>query len=256
MERSFIEHNPYHTQKPCFWKNSIFITMWVMEIMVTIPATTANLGPGFDCLGMALALHNQVTFSVLESGLEVHVQGEGADSLPVDNRNLVVQAAERVFAHLGHRPAGLRVQQQNHIPVGSGLGSSAAAVLGGLLAANDLVNGDLAPADLLRMAVEMEGHPDNVAAAYYGGLVVVNQDGDQYHVDRVAMPPMKVVLVLPQVSLSTAAARAVLPGQVSLADAVFNTGRVAALVRPWLVPTMPNWPGRRKIGGTKHIGCR
>lgn len=201
------------------------------HVTVSIPATTANLGPGFDTLGMALGLYNEVRFTAVESGLQFVVSGEGADRLPADHRNLVYRAAQAVFAIVGRRPAGLRIEQDNKIPVGSGMGSSASAVVGGLLAANALIEGGLSREELLRIAVGMEGHPDNVTPALYGGLTLVNtlRDG-ALHVTHLALPPLQATLVLPRYQLLTSEARAALPTHVSMGDAVFNIGRVALLV--------------------------
>jgi homoserine kinase len=176
-------------------------------------------------------LYNRVTLSVASSGLAVTIRGEGAEELPAGPTNLTVIAAERVFARLGRRPAGLHVLQENVIPIGSGLGSSAAAILGGMLAANAMMGSELSREALLRLAVEMEGHPDNVVPAALGGLVLVNHVGEQMHIEPIPTPPLQVVVVVPRFTLPTAQARAALPRQVPFADAVFNTGRTALLVR-------------------------
>jgi len=210
-----------------------------MKVQVTIPATTANLGPGFDCLGLALDLTNTVTFTAVDATavastavpLTITATGEGAAELPRDEGNLVLRAAERVFDVVGKRTANLHIHQHNNIPVSSGLGSSAAAVLGGMLAANGLLGSPLSRDDVLQLAIEMEGHPDNVAPALYGGLVLSVRDAAGWHVEPIAMPLLQVVYVLPDFDFPTAAARAALPTQVSLADAVFNAGRVGLLVR-------------------------
>ncbi len=202
-----------------------------MSMTVRVPATTANLGPGFDCLGLALGLYNQMTFTLAPAGISVTIQGEGAGELPAGPTNLTVVAAERVFAHLGRRPPGLRIVQENGIPIGSGLGSSAATILGGMLAANALMGGQLSREELLQLAVEMEGHPDNVVPAALGGLVLVNRVGEQMHIEPIPTPPLQVVVVVPRFTLPTAQARAALPAQVPFADAVFNTGRTALLIR-------------------------
>src|SRR5258708_39783660 len=141
------------------------------KVSVSTPASTANLGAGFDCLGLALNLRNVVELwdTGRGSGLEIDIEGEGEDLLPIDDSNLVYRAAERVFTRLGERPSGLlRLHAVNGIPLGSGMGSSAASIVGGLVAANALVEGGLAREEILRMAYEMEGHPDNAAAALFG----------------------------------------------------------------------------------------
>ena len=201
------------------------------KVSVSVPATTANLGPGFDCLGLALDLNNQVTFVKVGSGLTVEVSGEGAGTLPVDSSNLLFQAAERLFDRVGRRPAGLHVLQENRIPAGSGLGSSAAAVLGGILAANAITGGQLSQSDLLEMAVDMEGHPDNVAPALMGGLTIAVATDSGLTVERVTPAELQVAVVLPDFDLPTAEARRALPQSVPLADAIFNVGRVGLLVR-------------------------
>lgn len=202
------------------------------RVKVTIPATTANLGPGFDCLGLALGLRNEICMTAVpQPGLTVEVQGEGAGAIPTDARNLVVQAAEMVFERVGKRPYGLHIQQTNHIPVGSGLGSSAAATLGGILAANALVGGGLTEQELVETAVATEGHPDNVVPAFYGGLTLSVMAGDALHVEPIAVPPMQVVIVLPDFDFPTKAARAALPTQIPMRDAIFNISRMGLLLR-------------------------
>lgn len=199
---------------------------------VTIPATTANLGPGFDCLGLALALHNEVTMTPLAApGLSLAITGTGANQLSTGPDNLVVRAAERVFAAVGKRPSGLRLQLHNGIPLGGGLGSSAAAILGGMLAANGVVNGRLSPDALFQMALDLEGHPDNLAPALYGGLTLSLNTAAGWHVETLLTPPLRVVIVFPSFSLPTVASRAALPAQVAHADAVFNAAHLALLVQ-------------------------
>jgi homoserine kinase len=201
------------------------------HVTVTVPATTANLGPGFDCLGLALAMYNKVTLAEAGRGLAVDVEGEGRDLLPRDQHNLVARAAESVFARVGRHPPGLHIHQHNLIPVGSGLGSSAAATLAGIVAADRLIQGNLSSEELLQLAVALEGHPDNVVPAFHGGLTLVNLDDDGLHVEPIIIPLMWLVIVLPDFELPTARARAALPRQVPLEDAVFNASRVALLVR-------------------------
>ena len=202
------------------------------EITVTVPATTANLGPGFDCLGMALTLQNKVVFTeIVHPGLTIAVQGDCAATIPTDERNLIYQAAEFAFARLGKRPSGLHIIQINNIPVGSGLGSSSAAILSGILGANALVSGNLDQAEILALANEMEGHADNVTPALYGSLTLTLCTDDQLYVEQIAVPPLQVVVVLPAFDLPTAQSRAALPPYVSRPDAVYNISRMGLLIR-------------------------
>lgn len=206
---------------------------------VSVPASTANLGAGFDCLALALELRNTVELAEADgpARLVVEAAGEGAGRVPLNERNLIARAAERVFALTGRRPAGcLMLRTYSAIPLGSGLGSSAAAVVGGLAAANALVAGGLAAPDLLREALALEGHADNAAAALLGGLVLVSAGPSEVVTRRVplALPanhPWRVVVALPDVHLPTAQARAALPTHVLLSDAVFNLGRALFTVQ-------------------------
>lgn len=208
-----------------------FNYLMVSSTTNTVPATTANLGPGFDCLGLALDMTNQVTFNVIGAGLFIEVQGEGAESIPTDETNLVFKSAERLFEQVGHRPPGLQIVQNNQIPISSGLGSSAAAVLSGILAANTLLGFPLNDGEVLTLATEIEGHPDNVTSAFYGGLTLSMFNGDDLIVEHILVPDMTVVVVLPAFDLPTIEARAALPELVPLSDAIFNASRVGLLVR-------------------------
>lgn len=201
------------------------------KVSITVPASTANLGPGFDCLGLALGLRNTVELYATKQGLEIDVEGEGAERVATDTTNLTYRAAEAVFARVGRRPEGLRWHAVNGIPVGSGLGSSSAAIVGGLAAANALVDGRLTREDLLRLATEIEGHPDNVGAAIFGGLTLTSATEGELLVKALPVPPMKVAIALPDHRLSTAQARAALPKDVPLKDAVFNIGRALFTVQ-------------------------
>lgn len=203
-----------------------------MKVKVTVPATTANLGPGFDCLGLALDLTNTVEMEMAaQNVLAITAEGEGAADLPRDASNLVIQAAHLLFDVVGQRPSGLRLHCHNQIPVGSGLGSSAAAILGGMLAANGVLGNPLTRAEVLQLAIAYEGHPDNVAPAMLGGLVLGVQDGASWQLESVSVPPLQLVYVLPDFAFPTTAARQALPTAVPLSDAIFNAGRVALLVR-------------------------
>lgn len=199
-------------------------------IHVRVPATTANLGAGFDCLGLALTLYNEVEAQPADD-LSIIIEGEGAAELPRDETNLVWRAARRVLARVGDGPPGVRLHLRNRIPMESGLGSSAAATVAGLLVGHALTGQVLSQAELLEMAVAMEGHPDNVAPALLGGLMVAARDDDgRLLTSRVAIPPWHAVAVMPDFRLSTQAARRALPDCVSLSDAVYNVGHAALTV--------------------------
>jgi homoserine kinase len=204
------------------------------RVTVSVPASTANLGAGFDCLGLALGLRNTVALwdTGRGSGLEIDLEGEGEAAVPLDSTNLIVRAAQRVFERAARGPAGLlRIHAANAIPLSSGMGSSAAAIVGGLAAANALVDAGLGREELLRLAWKLEGHADNAAAALYGGLALVSASGDELVARSLAVPPMRVALALPDLRLSTAEARAALPAQVPLGDAIFNMGHALFTVQ-------------------------
>jgi homoserine kinase len=199
-------------------------------VTVAVPATTANLGPGFDTLALTLDLWNEVTVSLEKEGLRIVVSGEGAGRLPDDASNPIAQAALDLFAQREAPPSGLTISCRNAVPPASGLGSSATAVLAGLLAANTLLGAPLTAEELMRRAVRQEGHPDNVAAALYGGLVVVVQNEAGFLVRRFDVPRFDVAVVLPSVATSTRSSRESLPDAVPLAAAVHNIGRAALVV--------------------------
>ncbi len=200
------------------------------KVTVRVPATTANLGPGFDCLGLALEIYNEVTVEVAEEP-RLTVQGEGEREIPPQGDNLVWRAVETCFRAAGKRPPKLHLTLRNQIPLSRGLGSSAAAVVGGLVASNALLSHALTDAEILRMATRMEGHPDNVAAALNGGLTIVIIEGDTPRCLRVPVPDdLTAVLFIPEFPMSTSAARKALPQQYRRSDAVFNIGRAATLV--------------------------
>ena len=200
------------------------------SVTVAVPATTANLGPGFDCLGLTLDLWNEVTVSLEGKGVRISVEGEGAGRLPEDESNPIAAGALALLAEHGVVPEGLVIGCRNAVPPASGLGSSATAAIAGSVAANTLLGGTLTHHDIMVRAIRQEGHPDNVAAALYGGLAVVAQDGDDFIVRRFDLPRLDVAVVVPDHRSTTRAARAKVPRQVSLEDAVFNIGRTALVV--------------------------
>jgi len=202
-------------------------------VTVAVPATSANLGPGFDCLGLALGLHDVLSGEVVDSGLEVEVVGEGAESLPRDERHLVVRSMRAGFKVLGVEAPGLRLRFENQIPQSRGLGSSSAAIVGGLALARALVVDGARFDDhsLLFLANQLEGHPDNVAPAVIGGFVVAGQTEDEvWAISAPIASSISAVAFVPPTGVSTEAARGLLPAQVPHAVAAANTGRAAVLV--------------------------
>ena len=201
-----------------------------MRVHVRIPATSANLGPGFDALGLALALHNEV---VAEEGdrVSVKIEGEGADRLARDGGNVVARGVKLAYEAAGRAFTGCELACVNRIPTSRGLGSSAAAWVGGLVAGNALLGSPLSRDALLGLAARAEGHPDNVAAAIFGGLTV--SCGTPEGVTAVTLPvtgSLSWVVLVPEVTSATAEARALLPRSVPREDAVFNVQRVALLL--------------------------
>jgi len=203
-------------------------------VRVTVPATSANLGPGFDSLGLALGLRDTLVGEVTGSGLEIEVSGFGADDVPRDESHLVVRAMRAAFEAMDVSPPGLRVSFDNAIPHARGLGSSAAAIVGGAALARALVVGGETLFDddsLFRLAAGIEGHPDNVAPALLGGFVISGREGANFY----ALPStvdsrISVVVFIPPDPVSTAVARGLLPDQVPHADAAADAGRTALLV--------------------------
>ncbi|WP_456937653.1 homoserine kinase [Geodermatophilus sp. SYSU D00684] len=207
-----------------------------------MPATSANLGPAFDCAGLALTLHDVVEFAVADSGLAVEVSGVGAGELPTDERHLVVRAFRAACERLGWTPPGLCVRAENAIPQGRGMGSSAAAVVAGVVGAFELCpDVDVRDDDaVLRLADELEGHPDNVAACLLGGATLSWTTPGGARADRLPVSEDVVPVVLvPEATLSTHTARTLLPDLVPHADAAFNAARAALLVHALTAePTM------------------
>jgi homoserine kinase len=206
------------------------------KIVIKVPATSANLGPGFDVLGVALKLYNEVEITTAADQGSIEIRGEGHNALPLDEKNVVWQAMKAVFQTLpkSRRPQyelkSFHIQLRNGIPLVSGLGSSAAARLCGILAANEIAGRPFSQKELLAIGVKLEGHPDNMVPALYGGLCVsAVTDKGLTHV-RLAPPKLKAVVCTPSFELSTDQARKVLPKQFPLATAVFNTSRVALLL--------------------------
>lgn len=200
-----------------------------------VPATTANLGPGFDSVGLALTIHNELAAEVgRTSRTIVEIVGEGEDELPRNESNLVVQSMRATFDHLGRKPVPVWVRCTNRIPLSRGLGSSSAAVAGGVFLANEICGRPLDREDLFTIAAKIEGHPDNVAPALLGGLAVsVGDPKGNFHalsVDLESLSKWKYVVAIPDYHVNTDSARKVLPKKVSFEDAVFNVGRASLVI--------------------------
>ncbi|CAN3130128.1 homoserine kinase [Mycobacterium sp. smrl_JER01] len=210
-----------------------------LSATAVVAASSANLGPGFDSMGLALSLYDEIVVETTESGLVVQVEGEGAGQVPLDASHLVVRAIQRGLRETGVSAAGLLVRCRNDIPHSRGLGSSAAAVVGGLAAANGLAaqadSATMCTEQLVQVSSEFEGHPDNAAAAVLGGAVVSWTEGEADRVRYAAAPirlhpQITVFAAIPQVRSSTAETRVLLPERVSHTDARFNLSRAALLV--------------------------
>ncbi|WP_347346019.1 homoserine kinase [Microbacterium sp.] len=203
-------------------------------VAVRVPATSANLGPGFDTLGLALSVYDELTVTTLpDRRVEISVVGEGADAVPKDASHLVVRAMAYAYEACSRKMPGVHLAARNVIPHGRGLGSSGAAVVAGLLAAKGLLAGDveLGPEALLRLATELEGHPDNVAPALFGGLTIawMDEDGPR-HKKLLVHRGVSPLVFVPEFTMSTSAARELAPLQVTREDAVFNVSRSALLI--------------------------
>lgn len=203
-------------------------------VTVTVPATSANLGPGYDALGLALDLHDEVTARVVDGPTEIEVVGEGADSVPRDERHLVHRAMSLAFTRMGRETPSVRLSCHNVIPHGRGLGSSSAAIVAGVGLARALV-GDvslLADDQVFALAAEIEGHPDNVAPAFFGGFTVAYAEATgRFRAIRTPVDPrVRAVALVPPDAVETKTARAMLPAQIGFADAAANAGRAALLV--------------------------
>ncbi|SFN77359.1 homoserine kinase [Mycetocola miduiensis] len=204
------------------------------SVTVRVPATSANLGPGFDTLGLALSVYDEVTVTVRqEPGAFVEIQGVGESVVATDASNLVVRALAHTFEAMGQSVPGVDLVAHNVIPHGRGLGSSGAAVVAGIVAAQGLLEGivDIDTDTLLRLATELEGHPDNVAPALFGGLTIawVEEAGPQ-HKKLLVHRGVSPLILVPQHTLSTKVARSLQPASVPHEDAVFNVSRSALLI--------------------------
>lgn len=197
-------------------------------IRVKVPATSANMGAGFDCMGIALSLYNIIDIDILESGLQI------IDDFPKvshNENNLIYRAMKEVFDRVGYTPSGIRIRQKSQIPATRGLGSSSACIIGGMIGANILSGRKLSYREILNMAAAMEGHPDNVTPALFGGLCVSAKDGDSIIYKSIKLiRQYKFVVMIPDFFVATKKSRCIIPDSFSKEDAVFNISRAALLV--------------------------
>ena len=203
------------------------------KIKVKVPGTSANCGSGFDCLGLAVTIYNEFEFIFNEDErLEITAKGEGAESIPGDEKNIVWQSARMIFDRAGVTNInGAEIFMNNRVPMSRGLGSSAAAIVAGLIGANAAINNHFSRNDILKFATEIEGHPDNVAPAIFGGFTVSVMEKNQ--VQTFSFLPkirLKLIVAVPDFPLSTKVARQVLPKSVPLKDAIFNISRASMLI--------------------------
>jgi len=201
---------------------------------MVVPASSANLGPGFDCMGLALALYDELVAMVSDDeGILIEAAGEGADEVPRDASHLVVRSMRLLFDHVGEHPAGFVLRCRNAIPHSRGLGSSAAAIMGGLALARGLLDGGterVSDDELLTLGLLLEPHPDNLSAALLGGLTVGwMRDGSARAVRMPVHPSVRPIVAIPPHRMATTTARMALPSQVELDDVIFNLSRVGLL---------------------------
>lgn len=225
-----------------------------MKISVYIPATSANMGPGFDCMGIALDLWNELHAEIADD-TQITIEGFGVDSLPRDESNLVISCMRLLYARCDRTFPGVHLRMVNRIPIAAGLGSSAAALVGGLLIANEFLDSPFTRAEILRIAVEDEGHPDNVAPAFLGGamLAYLHEDGVT-HVHLPLRDNFTFAAVTPSFPLLTEKARGILPNMVSRLDAVFNIAHASFLTAALTTGNVPLL--RRALADKLHQDMR
>ena len=212
-----------------------------MKVTARVPATTANLGPGFDSFGLALPIYNEITIEetvMPGTGIEISIIAENQDDfdimmIPTDKSNIVYKAIELLYNSIGQTPSELKITIKSEIPIAKGLGSSAAVIVGGLIAAKELLGRPADEAALLSIATEVEGHPDNVTPAIVGGVVIASQEEDGSVVYRKLNWPQDwhIMVCVPNYELATDIARSVIPKEIPLKDAIFNLKRSAMFVQ-------------------------
>lgn len=205
---------------------------------IVVPATSANLGPGFDSIGVALDLYNVIEVEETTSGLHIKTN---LMKVPTDENNLIYRSMKAVFNKVGYKEKGLRIIQTTEIPITRGLGSSSACIVGGILAANQIIGNKLTLEEMAVLAAKLEGHPDNTTAALMGGLVVSAFEGDELRYVKLDLPEnLRFAAFIPNFTLPTIKARMVLPEKVDHRDAVFNSGRAALLIASLVTGNLKN----------------
>jgi homoserine kinase len=232
------------------------------KVSVTVPASTANLGPGFDCLAIALGLHNTIEVEIIGAGVEILIEGEGANQLPKDDNNLCLQAFKKYFDASETPLPGMIVRMHNRIPLSSGLGSSSATIIGGLLAADTLLGGKRNPPQILNLASDFEDHLDNTSASLLGGFIAVTRVGGEILTQQIPIPDLSLIIILPEITLSTVKMREALPSHIAHQDAVHNLSHLVftmealrqgnfetlgkvmkdKLHHPYRIPLIPGYP--------------
>lgn len=196
-------------------------------IEISVPATSANIGPGFDCLGIALNLYNRYFIEEIKEGLII----EGCSKELANDNNLIYTSMKKCFLKVGYKHKGIKIKIEYDIPVSRGLGSSAACILGGIIGANEIAGSILSKEEILQLATEIEGHPDNVAPALFGGMKVSLLEGSKVYHSRIEIAKgLKFIALIPNFKLSTDESRAILPKKIPYKDGVFNVGRVSLMI--------------------------
>lgn len=211
------------------------------SVSIRVPATTANLVAGFDCIGVALSLYNQFQFTASDSATTITVEGVESGTISLEEDNLLYRSFSHLYQHIGKKVPAVNIRVKVNVPLARGLGSSATAIVGGLLAANHFASYPLSPEQLLDLAIEIEGHPDNVAPAMLGGCILsVGDRGNRHFVPIDCHETIRFVVAIPDFELSTSQARAVLPQFLSYEQAVFNIAHLGLLVKA-LETGKPEW---------------
>ncbi|NJK57862.1 MAG: homoserine kinase [Pleurocapsa sp. SU_5_0] len=213
------------------------------KVSVTVPATTANIGVGFDCLGAALTMANEFQFVVVDNDtkLEIIVEGEEADKVGLGENNLIYRSLVQLYQHIQQTPPHLKITIKLGVPLSRGLGSSATAIIGGLLGANSLAGNPLSQTEIMEMAIAIEGHPDNVVPALLGNCLLSVEDRGEWQISQIPWHQDIIPIVaIPNFELSTREAREVLPTEYTRSDAIFNISRMGLLIRG-LETNNPEW---------------